>query len=63
MWLNFFDSKRDDLYQFFSNWRASKASETLSGLNSENRSYMFLYVCIICETSLMAQALHEVGRV
>ena len=46
--------------------RASEASETLSGLNNENRSYTLficMYECIILDTSLNSQALHKVGRV
>ena len=44
--------------------RASEASETLSGLNNENRSYTLficMYECIIPDTSLNSQALHKVG--
>ena len=30
---------------YFSIWRASEASETLSGVTNENRRYIYIYKC------------------
>ena len=32
-----------ELFLYLANWRASEASETLSGLNNGNQRYIFIY--------------------
>ena len=36
----------------FINWRASEASETLSGVTNGNRRYIYVYIFGMCETTL-----------